>query len=126
MDGWQMPEAWAANALVSTAESINPLNPNEAFEAAGMLFGIATGYAMLLYKGGFKVKGSAVIRLIRYVVGSVFLIAIWFGLGTVHLEMPAGFAVAYMRSMLSGAWITVGAPLLFIRLKLAESDNDLL
>jgi membrane-associated phospholipid phosphatase len=126
MDGWQMPAAWAANALASTGESIKPLNPNEAFEAAGMLFGIATGYALLLSKGGFKADGSAVIRLTRYVVGSVCLIAIWFGLGVIHLEMPVGYVVAYMRSMLSGAWVAGGAPLLFIRLKLAERDNDLL
>ncbi|MDD1758774.1 MAG: phosphatase PAP2 family protein [Methanotrichaceae archaeon] len=125
MDGWQMPTAWAANALETTGESINPLNPLEAFEAAGMLFGIAAGYALLLSKGGFKAKGCAINRLICYVIGSVCLIVIWFGLGMIHLEIPAGFAVAYISSMLSGAWVTVGAPLLFIRLKLAERENDL-
>ncbi|MDD1753018.1 MAG: hypothetical protein LUQ38_08015, partial [Methanotrichaceae archaeon] len=125
MDGWQMPTAWAANALEAAGESINPLNPLEAFEAAGMLFGIAAGYALLLSKGGFKAKGSAINRLICYVIGSICLIVIWFGLGMIHLEIPAGFAVAYISSMLSGAWVTVGAPLLFIRLKLAERENDL-
>jgi membrane-associated phospholipid phosphatase len=119
-DGWAMPNAWATTAFLASGYGIDPLNPLEAFEIAGLLFGIAAGYSLLLEKGGYKKASSSGKCLLCYVIGIAFLICIWFGLGLIHPQDSAGYILGYGRSMIAGGWVTAGAPMLFIRLNLAS------
>ena len=122
--GWMVPDSWTTIAFVATGIPIAPQNPLEAFEIAGLLFGIAAGYSLLLEKGGYEKEASAAKCLICYIAGIACLMCIWFGLGVFHPGLPAEYIMVYVRSMLAGAWVTAGAPLLFIRLKLAKDAGN--
>lgn len=116
--GWQMPEIWAANALAGTAVPIDPLSAKDALQAAGMLFGMASGYALLQQQGGFSVRGTARQRLARYLLGMAGLLVIWYGLGAVS---SFAYVLSYLRAMLAGLWVAFIAPLCFQKVGLAEN-----
>jgi membrane-associated phospholipid phosphatase len=121
--GWKVPDSWTTIAFATSGIPIAPMNPLESFEIAGLLFGIAAGYSLLLEKGGYKKDASASKCLICYIAGIACLMCIWYGLSMIHPGLPAEYIMAYVRSMLAGAWITAAAPLLFIRLKLAKDGG---
>lgn len=125
--GWQMPADWSANALAITGVAIDPFSPEDILEASGMIFGIALGYFMLAQRGGFRVDGSFVKRLMRYFLGMALMVLIWYGLGEIRHDQAAiiFYALSYIRALLAGAWVAGLAPLLFTRIGLAEAGNEM-
>jgi len=120
---WQMPSAWEANALAATGEPIDPFRPVDAFCAAGMMLGISSGYAILKRRGGFLADGPLSRRLVRYLLGMIGVVLIWYGLKEAMQIEAADWALDYIRSMLAGLWVTLGAPLMFIGLGLAKREQ---
>lgn len=121
MGSWQMPEAWADFALQETGIPIDPLNPQKVIDASGLLFGICAGYAFMQHLSGFRTNGPVLKRLACYLLGMMGLLLIWYGSGAAAQMLSTGYAFAYLRAVLAGSWVTFGAPLLFIKLKLAET-----
>lgn len=123
MDGWQMPLSWEANSLAAAEEPIDPFSPVEAFSAAGMVLGICSGYAILKRRGGFLADGPLFRRLVRYLLGMIGVVLIWYGLGeAVQIDAARGI-FHYAKSLLAGLWVTLGAPLLFTALGLAKGEQ---
>jgi len=120
---WQMPSAWEANALAATGEPIDPVSPVDAFCAAGMMLGISSGYAILKRRGGFLADGPLSRRLVRYLLGMIGVVLIWYGLKEAMQIEAADLVLDYIRSMLAGLWVTLGAPLMFIGLGLAKREQ---
>lgn len=123
LHGWNIPEAWTANSLAATGIVLNPISPKDTVEAAGLLFGMALGYALMLDRGGFKADGPLKLRLMRYLLGSFGLILIWLSLGMgIYQDWNTSFIYAtdYFRAVVAGAWVAAGAPMLFIKAGLAE------
>jgi len=118
---WQMPEAWVKNALDKGAVP-TPLNPQGALTAAGMVWGIGLGAAVLQNRGGFDSLGPARERLLRYAIGMALLVLIWYGLGELGhgLALAQIYAFYYLRAFLAGAFVAGAAPLLFVKLGLAD------
>ena len=89
---------------------------------AATLAGLTVGLVVLHHRGGFDSGGPAQHRLARVAVGTVGVLVLWRGLAAV---LPVGedvvalFARA-LRYALVGAWVGGFAPLLFVRLGLAE------
>jgi len=123
MGGWQMPPVWEANSLAATVEPIDPFSPVDAFSAAGMMLGICSGYAILKRKGGFLADGPRSCRLVRYLLGMIGVVLIWYGLEEAVQIEAAGWVLDYTKSMLAGLWVTLGAPLMFIGLGLARREK---
>ena len=123
MGAWQMPSAWEANSLTATGEPIDPFSPVDAFCAAGMMLGISSGYAILKRRGGFLADGPLSRRLIRYLLGMMGVVLIWYGLKEAVQIEAAGWILDYIRSMLAGLWVTLVAPLVFIGLGLAKREQ---
>jgi membrane-associated phospholipid phosphatase len=122
LDGWSMPPAWAETALASSGEPISPHSPRDALLAAGMVFGMGSGYALLPLLGGFSTRGSLKRRVARYILGMVGLLLIWYGLGSLDFQDPIIWSAAlYLRAFLAGGWVALGAPYLFVRAGLARS-----
>jgi hypothetical protein len=119
---WQVPAAWAQNALAATGETIDPLTPKYAFTSAGVLFGMGAGAAWLARAGGFRSDGPASKRLARYLLGMVGLLVLWFGLDAVlpHDASLLSLGLRYLSAALAGVWVSAVAPALFLRLNLAE------
>lgn len=121
---WQMPESWLANAR-AVGQTPAPLRPVDSVNAAGALLGFAAGAAWLKRGGSFPSQRWHWQRLACAVVGLVGSGGLWYGMG---LALPgdgtlASYALAYLRAMIVGLWISAGAPLLFVRLGWAEGTD---
>jgi membrane-associated phospholipid phosphatase len=121
---WQMPAEWLDNAAAASPEILEtgPLSLSELMTSAGAMFGLAAGAIWLASLHGFDAGGPWGQRLLRYPVGLVGVILLWYGLGAV---LPRGdfwlaYALRYMRYFLIGFWVSGLAPFFFIRLGLAQ------
>jgi len=121
---WEMPLAWGANSLVASGESIDPIRPADAFSAAGMMLGICSGYANIKRRGGFLADGPTSRRLVRYLLGMIGVVLIWYGLEEAVQIEAASAILHYVKSLLAGLWVTLGAPLLFTGLGLAKREQS--
>ena len=62
-------------------------------------------------------------RLVRYLLGMIGMVLIWYGLEEAVQIEAAGWVLDYTKSMLAGLWVTLGAPLMFIGLGLARREK---
>jgi len=125
---WAIPQEWLTNAAVAFPEgpAPDPININGVVSMAGILFGLSLGLAWLTRRGGFSADGTILQRCARFLVGLVGILVLYVGL---KLIFPSGVgllptALRYLRYGLVGAWVSAGAPWLFIRLKLARPSLD--
>jgi membrane-associated phospholipid phosphatase len=120
---WQVPSSWLTTAAATAPEGeLDPLSLDGTITNAAVLFGLASGAVWMNRKGGFNAGGKWWQRLIRFLIGVVGVLILWAGLGKVfpHTADLLGFTLRYVRYAMTGAWISVGAPLVFLRLGLAE------
>jgi membrane-associated phospholipid phosphatase len=117
-----VPQAWitAAQEAFPQAEKIDPQMLNDFFSAAGTLFGVGAGAALLFAWGRFKARVSWEKRAARYVLGIVVIVALYYGLKLVlpSGQTPLAMTFRYIRYALVGFWASYGAPRLFIALRL--------
>ena len=118
MTNWQPPQAWAEYA--KEAVSLSGI-----FTSAGTLFGLLAGLAWFNRQGGFDAKGPLWKIILRYVLGVVGVLVFYlglkvlFGLIAPDAEAVLPYILRYIRYVLVGAWVSAGAPWLFVKLKLA-------
>ncbi|NOY98249.1 MAG: phosphatase PAP2 family protein [Chloroflexi bacterium] len=125
LGGWTMPAGWLTNAARAGDELPAPVSMNGLLTSAGALFGLAVGLAWMERRGGFSAAGPGWKRGLRYLVGVVGVAVLYLGL---KVAFPSGenlpaYAFRYLRYTLVGAWISGGAPWLFIKLQLAYNPN---
>jgi membrane-associated phospholipid phosphatase len=125
--GVSIPFGWAQNAFsADPANPMNPLDPSGTFTAAGVWFGLGLGAVWLRLRGGFDAHGPAGQRVLRYLIGVVGVAILYAGLGRLFPrgEDFLGLALRYVRYMLIGVWVAGGAPLAFIRMRLANPARE--
>jgi membrane-associated phospholipid phosphatase len=116
---WQPPQAWAEYAKDAVSLSVD-------FTTAGTLFGLLAGLAWFNHQGGFDANGPLWKRILRYVLGLVGVLVFYlgmkvlFGLIVPDAEAVLPYILRYIRYVLVGAWISAGAPWIFVKLKLAK------
>ncbi len=121
---WELPGLWVENAnLAAPDDLINPLSLSGIISNAAVLFGLGAGYVIMNAQGGFSPQGTVVQQLLKYVIGIVGVVAIWMGLDFIFPEgeTVVAFIFRYIRYGLAGFWISLGAPWIFVRVKLAET-----
>jgi membrane-associated phospholipid phosphatase len=116
-----LPEDWITNAARIGDEEIAPFAMSGILTSAGTLFGLLTGVAWMASRGGWQATGPDWKRAARYLVGLLGVLVIWYGLG---LVFPRGeafipFVLRFARYALLGLWVSAGAPLFFMKLKLS-------
>ncbi|MGD2187820.1 MAG: phosphatase PAP2 family protein [Desulfobacterales bacterium] len=116
---------WQMAAAVLLPIGLILIHPGEALyalSACGVLMGFATGIIAEQRWIQFCADASPLKKLLRYLVGMLILLGIWMGLrkGFAALE-PAGLW-RFIRYALVGLWAGLGAPWMFVRLKLAETE----
>lgn len=119
---WVMPVDWIENAARAGGELPAPVTMSGILTSAGAFFGLMAGVAWQTRQGGFSTSGPGWQRVLRYMIGLVGVAILYLGLKVVF---PSGenllaYALRYLRYTLIGAWITFGAPWLFIKLNLAR------
>jgi membrane-associated phospholipid phosphatase len=97
-----------------TADTASPM---------AVLMGMGVGIALTRRVAPFSAAGPLWQRAVRFLVGAMVLLALYFGL---KLAFPAEgeplyFALRIVRYALVGLWAGLGAPWLFRRLRLASS-----
>jgi membrane-associated phospholipid phosphatase len=119
LTGWQLPQAWAQYAGEAVTLS-------GAFTSAGVLFGLLAGLAWMDRLGGFSSGGPVWKRILRYLLGLVGVLVFYIGLSLLFgliapdSEAVLPYLLRYVRYALVGAWLSLGAPWVFMRLGLAE------
>jgi len=125
LSDWQMPASWQANAYLASPQNVlTPTSLNDAFTVSGVFLGFLGGIAWLFHRhGGFDAAGTPQQRLLRYVIGIAGTLILWYGLGSIFPrdETVLAYSLRFFRYTLIGAWISTLAPLVFIRMGLANS-----
>lgn len=122
LGGWTPPPAWAAYAGQSVSLS-------GALTSAGSLFGLAAGLAGFKHQRGFSTAGPVWKRILRYGLGMLGLLIFYLGLDLLFNWIAPGgeglvaYLMRYVRYALVGAWISFGAPWVFLRWRLADQDR---
>ena len=116
---WQPPQAWAQFATQA-------ISMGGGLTTAGTFFGLLAGLAWLKRQGGFSAAGSLGQRALRFVLGAAGILVFYvgldvlFGLIAPDSEALLPYVLRYIRYTFVGAWVSAGAPWVFIKLKLAE------
>jgi hypothetical protein len=121
LEGYVFPPEWEENAR-RAGPLPDPVSIEGTFTSAGSFFGLAVGAAWILSRGGFRTAGPVEKRAMRYVIGIIGIIILWFGLGQVFPdgETIVPLLLRYIRYFLVGFWVTGGAPWLFFHFKLVR------
>ena len=92
-------------------------------QVTGAFAGIAVGVALAIRYLDFDAGGPIWKRTVRFVLGVAVVAGIVFGLRLVFpgREDSSYVVLRFIRYGLAGAWISLGAPWLFLRLGLAEA-----
>ena len=100
---------------------------NQFITLAGAAFGTFTGYALMRKYASFNAKGDWTKRGIRYLIGIVGLLVLYFGLDLAFAAIAPdastlGYILRYIRYGLATFWATFLAPWVFLKIKLAEAE----
>jgi len=121
-------QTWLTNAELAGAEEMpSPLNPDGAFTLGGICLGLFAGAAWFIKRHGmFNTRGEVWQKIVRYIIGVAGVAVIYLGLGAIFPRTPdiTGYFLRYFRYTLLGLWISLWAPLLFYRLKLARPTES--
>lgn len=122
--GYVFPEEWAENAR-RAGPLPDPVSLEDTFTAAGSFFGLAAGGAWIVARGGFQTAGPLGQRALRYPIGLVGILLLWFGLGQLFPdgETVLPLLLRFLRYSLVGFWITGGAPWLFFHFNLVRQPK---
>ncbi len=122
---WQIPAEWhQLSELNFPGSEVDPLNPEGVITSAGTLFGLIAGMVWI-EKGynGYNPAGTIGQKILRLVIGLTGVGIFWYGLGKIFPRDPGvlAYTLRYLRYALIGVWVTAVAPILFIKMRLAQS-----
>jgi len=120
---FSMPADWLANATRKGMEAPTPLDISGGFTLGGTLFGLAAGFFVFFRQYGlFNAAGAPAHKVFRYLIGTLGVVILWFGLGLIFPREAdlVSYGLRFFRYTLVGLWVTWFAPLIFIKLKIAK------
>jgi membrane-associated phospholipid phosphatase len=120
---WQLPVEWVNNANLAAPDgSIAPINLSDVISNIGVFLGLTCGAVWLFAHGGYNTQGAPRQNILRFALGLVGVLILRYGLKMIFPggETLAGYSLRLLRYALIGLWISAGAPLTFIKLKLAD------
>ncbi|NUM49136.1 MAG: phosphatase PAP2 family protein [Anaerolineales bacterium] len=124
-----LPAVWVENSSrVAPDEPIAPLSLSGMITIMASAFGFLSGVEWLRGRGGFETRGTWAVRLGRFGVGIVGVLALRYGLDAVFSLLAEdvstlGYVLRFVRYGTIGFWMSALAPLVFIRLKLAHAQT---
>ncbi|MCA9936575.1 MAG: phosphatase PAP2 family protein [Ardenticatenaceae bacterium] len=92
--------------------------------AVGSLLGAGIGLTLENGRVRFKTQGSLWQRLLRFLLGIIVTLALWRGLSLIFPADPLwlGIPLRIFRYAITLLWVAYYAPMLFVRLRLAEAE----
>jgi membrane-associated phospholipid phosphatase len=135
-----VPAEWTSTAKVTLtaggvdAEGLEDLKTSivsesyqGAYSNAGIIFGMLTGISMLKKLGGFTVARKAISKFFSYILGLAGVLILYLGLKLIIPDNMTYFSMMmryYLRYILIGLWVSLVAPLLFIKFGWATTELD--
>jgi membrane-associated phospholipid phosphatase len=120
------PVQWEQTATRATPgqPAIQPRDPDHAATSGGMILGLGAALAFNARRPKFNARGPWLKRLARLAVGVVGILVFWLGLKLITPPEPfiVEASIRYIRYGLAVFWALSLAPMLFVRLRLAEPD----
>jgi membrane-associated phospholipid phosphatase len=116
---WQFTLALALPILLIF---LNPTGNRYVFSMIATLMGVSAGFVLERRFVRFNAHGSIWKRIIRYLLGVLILFGLWGGLRYAFTPLEPANLLRFARYLLVGLWGGLGAPWLFVRLKLAERE----
>ena len=112
--------SWSTAAEVAERVSLD-----STAAATGILLGLGIGFILEASRVHFTVEGTVARRAVRYFIGMVGTVLIWRGLALIFPEDPLwmGLPLRLLRYWLAGMWVAYYAPLLFVRIGLAQASS---
>jgi len=101
---------------------LNPTGDTYVLSMASVLMGVCAGFALERRFVRFSCGGVWWKRAIRYLLGVFVLFGLWGGLKLAFGGMEPAGLLRFIRYVLVGLWGGVGAPWVFVRLRLAETE----
>jgi hypothetical protein len=90
----------------------------------GALMGVCVGLALERRFVRFSCAGRRRQKLLRYLLGAAVLLGFWAGLKAAFSGLEPAGALRFVRYGLAGLWGGMGAPWLFVRLGLADTEEQ--
>jgi len=127
LESWLAQQGCGVQILIAMAVSILLMIFNfggdpEVLSAASVLMGVCTGFALERRYVGFSCRGTWRKKTLRYLLGVAVLFAIWGGLKIASEGLEPASLYRLARYVLVGLWGGLGAPWVFVRLKLADIE----
>ncbi len=115
---WQLTVALTAPLLLAL------LFPTEdGVTAGGVLMGMGVGFLLERRWIGFECGGLWWKQVVRFALGVVVLFGLWMGLRIAFANGEPALLFRFIRYALVGLWSGLGAPWVFVRLRLAETQR---
>lgn len=126
-------EAWLKRASLAMQLALAVVVPlvllllypsNDTASSMAVVMGMGVGVALVRRVAPFSAAGPLWQRALRFLVGMIGLLVVYLGLKFVFPGEgePLYFAMRVVRYVLVGLWAGLGAPWLFLRLRLASSE----
>jgi membrane-associated phospholipid phosphatase len=128
---WLVEKGFAWQFLISLAGPLilvilNPSGDKYVLSMASVLMGVCAGFTLERRFVRFSCKGVWWKRALRYLLGVVVLFGLWGGLKLIFSGMEPAGIFRFIRYALVGLWGGVGAPWVFVRLKLADKEKRIM
>ena len=101
---------------------LDPAGNRYVLSMIAALLGVSAGFVLERRIVRFNSQGLWWQRTTRYLLGASILFALWGGLRIAFGTMEPAALLRFIRYTLVGLWGGFGAPWLFVRLKLAETE----
>lgn len=121
---WQIPQSWRENfSFHAPEEEFHPFSLDPIISSAAALFGLSAGAWLLFRQGKPQVNGTFLQKILRYLIGLIVLILLWRGLAVIFPQGDSlqAYGFRFLRYALVGLWVSLLAPLVFIKLRLSPA-----
>jgi membrane-associated phospholipid phosphatase len=127
LEHWLVQKGFAWQIALSVVLPIlliflNPTGNRYVLSMIAALMGVSTGFVLERRSVRFSSHGPLWKRTIRYLLGVFILFGLWGGLRIALSTLEPTALFRFIRYGLVGLWGGIGAPWLFVRLKLAEVE----
>jgi hypothetical protein len=126
LGSYELPQSWQENAATAHPdEPLDPLSLNGVITSSAAFFGLVSGGIWVSSRGGFDAGGEGWKRGLRFVVGLLIVLLLYMGLGEIFPRDAnlLSYSLRFLRYALVGFWISGLAPVVFVRIGLAEGKN---
>jgi membrane-associated phospholipid phosphatase len=126
-ESWLREKGFARQLLISLCGPLglivlNPTGDKYVLSMISILMGVCTGFVLERRFVRFSCQSVWWKRAIRYLLGVIVLFGLWGGLKVAFGSLEPAGLFRFTRYALVGLWGGVGAPWMFVKLKLANTE----